>query len=97
MSGRQLNEEWTAEVVGRMHRYRITRAELASKCHYTQTYLSLVLNGVKEFSSEKAKEKTKLKILKNLELIEADILKEIREEEDWREYFNKTRDFKKEG
>lgn len=92
MSARKLNEEWTAEVVGRMHRYRITRAELASKCHYSQTYLSLVLNGIKEFSSEKAKEKTKAKILKNLELIEDDILREIEEEEDWSEYFNKTRD-----
>lgn len=92
MSGRKLNEEWSAEVVGRMHRYRITRAELASKCHYSLTYLSLVLNGMKEFSSDKAKEKTKNKIINNLTLIENDILSEIRKEEvDWREYFNKAR------
>lgn len=92
MSARQLNEEWTAEVVKRMHRYRISRLELASKCHYSLTYLSLVLNGNKEFKSERAKERTRKKIEDNLSAIENDILSEIKEEEvDWREYFNKTR------
>lgn len=61
MPGRQLNEEWTARVVGRMHKYRISRAELASKCHYSLTYISLVLNGNKEFKSEYAKQKTREK------------------------------------
>jgi len=90
MSARKLNEEWTAEVVGRMHRYRISKKELASKCHYSLTYLSLVLNCVKEFSTETAKEKTKNKILKCLRAIEEEIEKEIQDEERWYEYFNKT-------
>ena len=42
-----LNEAWTADVVGRMHRYRITNVQLANECGYTATYLSLVLNGRK--------------------------------------------------
>ena len=80
MSGRYLNEEWTAYVVGRLHRYRISRLELASKCHYSLTYLSLVLNGNKEFASEKAKERTKQHILKNLRELEIDILEESKRE-----------------
>ncbi len=93
---RQLNEEWTADVVREMHLYRITRQELASKCHYSLTYLSLVLNGNKTFSSDYAKERTKAKILKSLEEIKIDILTEIEmekeevEERPWYEYFNKT-------
>jgi len=94
MSGRQLNEEWTARVVGRMHKYRISRAELASKCHYSLTYISLVLNGNKEFKSEYAKQKTREKIERNLKEIEDGILEEIKakeaQEEKWYEYFNKT-------
>ena len=90
MAARKLNDEWTANVVGRMHRYRIPKKELASKCHFTLTYLSLVLNGVKEFSSERAKEKTKNHILKCLKAIEDEVDKEIMEEEKWYDYFNKT-------
>ena len=90
MSSRKLNEEWTADIVGRMHRYRISKKELASKCHYSLTYLSLVLNCVKEFSSERAKEKTKNHIIRCLRSIEEEIEKEIQEEEKWYEYFNKT-------
>ena len=90
MAPRKLNEKWTADVVGRMHKYRISKKELASKCHYSLTYLSLVLNCVKEFSSEKAKNKTKNHILKCLKAIEDEIDKEIQEEEKWYEYFNKT-------
>ena len=90
MSSRKLNEEWTADVVSRMHRYRISKKELASKCHYSLTYLSLVLNCVKEFSSEKAKERTKSHILECLGAIESEINKEIEEDKKWYEYFNKT-------
>ena len=94
MSGRQLNEEWTARVVGRMHKYRLSRVELASKCHYSLTYISLVLNGNKEFKSEYAKQKTREKIERNLKEIEDGILEEIKakdaQEEKWYEYFNKT-------
>lgn len=94
MSCRQLNEEWTAKVVGRMHRYRITRLELASKCHYSITYISLVLNGNKEFKSERSKQRTREKIEKNLKEIEDSIKAEIKAEEStkekWYEYFDKT-------
>ena len=90
MSSRKLNEEWTADVVRRMHKYRISKKELASKCHYSLTYLSLVLNCIKRFSSEKAKERTKGHILECLKAIEDEIEKEIQEEEKWYEYFNKT-------
>lgn len=90
MAPRKLNEEWTADIIGRMHRYRISKKELASKCHYSLTYLSLVLNCIKEFSSERAKNRTKTHILKCLSEIENDIEKEIQEEEKWYEYFNKT-------
>lgn len=90
MSGRQLNEEWTAEIVGRMHRFRISRLELASKCHYSLTYLSLLLNGNKEFSTEKAKERTKQKIFRCLEALEEEVKKEQEKEVKWYDYFNKT-------
>ena len=74
----KLNEDWTVEVVGRLHKYRITKAELAKACGYSVPYISLVLNGMKEFSSEKAKERTKEHILFCLKQLEAlrEIIKE---------------------
>lgn len=94
MGARQLNDEWTAYVVGRLHRFRISRKELADKCGYTLTYLSMVLNNYKEFSCERSKERTKNHILKSLREIETQILKDIRDEkskeEKWYDYFNKT-------
>lgn len=61
--GSILNEDWTAEVVGRMHRFRITNLALAEACGYSAAYLSTVLNGHKQFESEDAKLKTKDRIL----------------------------------
>ncbi len=90
MSARQLKAEWTAQVVARMHRYSISNRELADKCHYSETYLSQVLNGRKEFSSDSSRERTKSKILRSLGLIEADILEEIKKEGQWFEYFTKA-------
>lgn len=90
MSSRQLNEMWTAEVVGRMHLYRISRQELASKCHYSVTYISMVLNGIKEFSSEKSKERTKTHILDCLSELEEEVKREQEKEVKWYEYFNKA-------
>lgn len=74
----KLNEEWTVEIVGRLHKYRITKAELAKACGYTVPYISLVLNGAKEFSSEKSKERTKRHIFAALKRLEAlrEIIKE---------------------
>ena len=68
-----LNEDWTADVVGRMHRCRITNEQLARECGYSATYLSTVLNGKKELS-DKGKESTKDTIIKALERIESRIL-----------------------
>lgn len=67
----KLNEEWTVEVVARMHKYRIKRSELATACGYTTTYISMVLNGQKEFSSESAKDKTRIHIFECLKRLEA--------------------------
>lgn len=64
-----LNEDWTADVIGRMHKYRINNAQLAKACGYSATYLSLVLNGRKASG-----DKTKHVIFKALESIEAQIL-----------------------
>lgn len=65
------NEEWTADVVGRMHRARIKNSTLAEECGYTAAYLSTVLNGGKQFESEEAKQKTKDRIFAALEALEA--------------------------
>ena len=67
------NTEWSAYVVGQMHKYRITGVELASRCKhatgdkYSPTYLSSVLNGKKEFSGPEAEAQTRDVILAALE------------------------------
>lgn len=71
--GAILNEDWTADVVGRMHRFRIKNEQLAQECEYSAAYLSTVLNGNKDLS-EKGKEETKDRIFKALERIESRIL-----------------------
>jgi len=69
-----LNEDWTAECVAQMHKYRITGVQLAEECNnpygerydktgYSPAYLSQVLNGRKKFESEDAKENTKRTIV----------------------------------
>lgn len=40
--------QWTGEVVGRMHIYRITNRMLASQIGCTEEYVSAVLNGRRE-------------------------------------------------
>lgn len=65
-----LNEDWTADVVGRMHKYRVSNSELAARCVYKETgdgvvksyspaYLSTVLNGKKTFENEDSARKTR--------------------------------------
>lgn len=66
---RKLNEEWTGVVVGKMHQFGITNAELGRYCGYTEQYISMVLNGRKDFRTEKSKEKTKNRILRALDEI----------------------------
>lgn len=63
-----LNEDWTADVVRQMHKYRITNIQLAAACDtpregYSAAYLSTVLNGRKVFENEEAKQRTKETIL----------------------------------
>ena len=43
--GAAYNEDWTVDVVGRMHRLRITNLALAERSGYSAAYLSTVLNG----------------------------------------------------
>lgn len=74
----KLNENWTVYVVGQMHRYRITSAELSKKLDVTPAYLSTILNCRRAFKSEAAKYKIKVKILSALR----DMIREIMEGED---------------
>jgi nitroimidazol reductase NimA-like FMN-containing flavoprotein (pyridoxamine 5'-phosphate oxidase superfamily) len=69
-----LNEDWTANVVGRMHKFRITNVQLAEECNYSAAYLSTVLNGKKEFESEESKQKTMNIILDALNRLESKIV-----------------------
>lgn len=69
-----LNADWTADVVGRMHRCRIKNEQLAQECGYTAAYLSTVLNGKKEFKSEGGELETKDRIFSALERLESRIL-----------------------
>lgn len=70
------NEDWTADVVGRMHRLRISNAALAEECGYNPAYLSVVLNGRKTFKDDTSKEATKARILNALSELEKRIIQE---------------------
>lgn len=71
----KLNEPWTANVVGRMHRYGIKNDELARKCGWSPQYLSMILNGKKEFSNE-GKIKAKRIIFGSLSDLELEVAHE---------------------
>lgn len=72
---RKLNEEWTAEIIGKLHRLNLTQAELAKRCGYTTPYLSTVLNGKKKFTSPYAAKVTQKRICKAMEELEHEILR----------------------
>lgn len=74
MENSNLNDDWTANVVGRMHKFRITNVQLAEECNYSAAYLSTVLNGKKEFESEESKQKTMNIILDALNRLESKIV-----------------------
>lgn len=57
-------DDWTAEVVGRMHALRITGQQLADESGYNATYLSTVLNG------HKGNDQTKQRIFEALDRLE---------------------------
>lgn len=40
--------QWTADLIGKMHTYRIKQIELARKMKWTPEYTSMVLNGHRE-------------------------------------------------
>ena len=63
--GEKVSENWTAEVVGRMHVARITGQALARECGYSAAYVSTVLNG------KRGTEETKKTILAALARLEA--------------------------
>lgn len=58
-------EDWTAEVVGRMHKAGVTGKQLAEKAGITNAYLSTVLNG------HKGNEDTQRRIFAALQELEA--------------------------
>ncbi len=74
----KMNEPWTANVVGRMHRYGIKGEELANKCGYSPQYISMVLNGKKQFASEEAKSRAKRIIFNGLHQVEREVRNEHR-------------------
>lgn len=68
---RKINEEWTGIVVGKMHQWGINASELADRCGYTTQYISMLLNGKKNFRTDNSKEKTKNHVMGALyEIIE---------------------------
>lgn len=40
--------QWTADLVGKLHKHGITRKQLADEIGVTREYVSIVLNGHKE-------------------------------------------------
>ena len=73
---RKLNEEWTGVVVGKMHEFGITNSELGKRCGYTTQYISMLLNGKKEFKRSESKEKTKAHVMNCLN----EIIREVKHE-----------------
>lgn len=67
---KRMNEAWTADIVGRLHRVNMTQVEFAYRCGITPEYLSMVLNGKKHFTTEYSKQCTRRRLEQALELIE---------------------------
>lgn len=40
-------EKWTGDLVGLMHNKRIKNSDLAAALGYTESYVSMVLNGIR--------------------------------------------------
>jgi transcriptional regulator with XRE-family HTH domain len=40
--------QWTADLVGQMHKFKITKSRLADHMGMTREYVSMVLNGHRE-------------------------------------------------
>lgn len=65
-----MNDPWAADIVGRLHRLAITQKDFAKRCNYTPSYLSMLLNGKKRFSSNYAKRITQNHISRTIERLE---------------------------
>ena len=77
-----LNEDWTANVVGQMHKFKIRNPELADKCGYHPSYLSTVLNGNKVFKSDEGHMRTRERVESALAELIAERMREIDGSED---------------
>lgn len=50
-----MKEEWTGELIGKMHNNNVTYEQLAQELNWTKGYISMILNGGR--SPEGAREK----------------------------------------
>lgn len=73
---RQFNEQWTADVVGKLHYLNVTQAELAYFMGVTPAYLSSVLHGKKKFETEYAKRATQRRVERAVKLLEYELTNE---------------------
>lgn len=71
---RQFNEQWTADVVGKLHYLNATQSELAYIMGVTPAYLSSILNGKKKFETEYAKRAAQKRVERAVKLLEYEIL-----------------------
>lgn len=71
---RQFNEQWTADMVGKLHLLNATQAELAYLMGVTPAYLSSILNGKKKFETEYAKRATRRRVERALKLLEYELM-----------------------
>lgn len=69
-----MNEEWTAEIVGKLHQFEMTKKEFAKRCGYSAGYLSMVLNGKKKFTSAYSARQTRKHIKNVMAEVEDEIL-----------------------
>ena len=40
--------QWTGDIVGQMHKHKVTKTQLATEMGVTREYVSMVLNGHRE-------------------------------------------------
>lgn len=73
---RQFNEQWTADVVGKLHYLNATQAELAYLMGVSPAYLSSILHGKKKFETEYAKRATQRRVERAVKLLEYELTNE---------------------
>lgn len=73
---RKFNEQWTADVVGKLHYLNATQAELAYIMGVTPAYLSSILHGKKKFETEYAKRATQRRVERAVKLLEYELTHE---------------------